>query len=98
MRVYYSGILCQEQAIQGNNTNDTLSIVICQSQKEKQGYLIYMIIDSKTDVNTSAFNTYGDVYKNYVEPLLNSITLKESKNVPAINDTMWYLYPGAMII
>ena len=74
------------QAIQGNNTNDTLSIVICQSQKEKQGYLIYMIIDSKTDVNTSAFNTYGDVYKNYVEPLLNSITLKESKNVPAIND------------
>ena len=74
------------QAIQGNNTNDTLSIVICQSQKEKQGYLIYMIIDSKTDVNTSAFNTYGEVYKNYVEPLLNSITLKESKNVPAIND------------
>ncbi|MEE1128396.1 MAG: hypothetical protein UHW99_00255 [Methanobrevibacter sp.] len=74
------------QAIEGNNTNKTLNIVICQCQKEKQGYLIYMIIDSKTDLNISAFNTFGEVYKGYVEPLLKSVTLKESKNVPSIND------------
>ena len=74
------------QAYEGNNTNDTISIVICQSQNAKQGYLIYMIVGSKSDVNTTALNVYGEVYTQYVEPLLQSITLKESSNVPAIND------------
>jgi hypothetical protein len=78
--VYFS------QAYEGNNTNDTISIVICQCQKEKQGYLIYMIIGSKTDLNTSASNAYGDVYKGFVEPMLKTVTLKESKNVPSINE------------
>lgn len=73
-------------AIEGNNSNNKLNIVICQCQKEKQGYLIYMIVNSKTDLNTSAFNTYGEIYTSFVEPLLKSVTLKESKNVPAIND------------
>ena len=45
-----------------------------------------MIVGSKTDVNTSSLNVYGDVYKGYVEPLLKSLTLKESKNVPTINE------------
>lgn len=74
------------QAYEGNNTNKTISIIICQCQKEKQGYLIYMIVGSKSDVNTSALNVYGDVYKEYIEPLLKSTTLKESSNVPAINE------------
>ena len=73
------------QAIQGNDTNNKVNIIICQSQGEKQGYLIYMIIDSKTDLNVS-LNVFGEPYKSYVEPLLKSITLKESSNVPAIND------------
>ena len=74
------------QAVEGNNTNKTLNIIICQCQKEKQGYLVYMIIGSDTDLNTTALNTYGEVYKGYVEPLLKSLTLKESKKVPAINE------------
>lgn len=74
------------QAYEGNNTNDTISIVICQSQGAKQGYLIYMIVGSKSDVNTTSLNVYGDVYTQYVEPLLKSVTLKESKNVPSINE------------
>ncbi|MER2014623.1 MAG: hypothetical protein ABS871_08405 [Methanobrevibacter sp.] len=73
------------QAVQGNDTNNKLNIIICQSQGEKQGYLIYMIIDSKTDLNVS-LNAFGEPYKSYVEPLLKSVTLKESSNVPAIND------------
>ena len=75
------------QAVQGNDTNstDTMNIVICQAQGEKQGYLIYMIIDSKSKVNATQ-NTYGESYTNFVEPLLKSITLKESKNVPKINE------------
>ena len=76
------------QAIEGNDTNDTskkLNIIICQCQKEKQGYLIYMIVGSDTDLNVS-LSTFGEPYKSYVEPLLESITLKESSNVPAIYD------------
>ena len=73
------------QAIQGNDTNKTMNIIICQSQGEKQGYLIYMIIDSKTDLQVSG-NAFGEPYKSYIEPLLKSLTLKESSNVPAINE------------
>ena len=74
------------QAVEGNDSDsdaDPMNIIICQSQGEKQGYLIYMIIDAKSKVN-STLNTYGESYTDFVEPLLNSITLKESKNVPKI--------------
>ena len=74
------------QAVSGDNPNSTdkpMNIVICQSQGEKQGYLIYIIIDADSKVNAT-LNTYGDSYTDFVEPLLKSITLKESKNVPKI--------------
>ncbi|MBE6502580.1 MAG: hypothetical protein E7Z79_09120 [Methanobrevibacter thaueri] len=74
------------QAVQGNDSNSSdkpMNIIICQSQGEKQGYLIYMIIDAKSKVNAT-LNTYGESYTDFVEPLLNSITLKESNNVPKI--------------
>ena len=73
------------QGIEGNDTSKVLNIIICQCQGEKQGYLVYMIIDSTTDLKVSG-NAFGEPYKSYVEPLLKSITLKESSNVPAIND------------
>ena len=68
-----------------NGTNKTLNIVICQSQGEKQGYLIYMIIGAESNINVSS-STFEEPYKSYIEPLLKSVTLKESKNVPAIYD------------
>lgn len=74
------------QAVEGNDSNSSakpMNIIICQSQAEKQGYLIYMIIDAKSKVNAT-LNTYGESYTDFVEPLLNSITLKESKKVPKI--------------
>ena len=73
------------QAFEGNKTNDTMSVIICQSQGEKQGYLIYMIVGPKSDLN-GTLNAFGEAYKGYVEPLLKSITLKESSNVPKINE------------
>ena len=78
------------QAVPGNgsnstNSNDTMSIVICESQGEKQGYLIYAIFDAKSDVNATT-NAFGEGYTDYVEPMLKTITLKESKNVPKINE------------
>lgn len=68
-----------------SNENNTMNIIICESQGEKQGYLVYMIVDAKSDVNSTG-NTFGDAYNDYVVPLLESLTLKESKNVPAINE------------
>lgn len=75
------------QAVPGNgsdaNEDDTMNIIICQSQAKKQGYLIYVIIDADSKINAT-LNTYGQSYTDFVEPLLESITLKESKNVPKI--------------
>ena len=74
------------QAVEGNDSNsddDPMNIIICQHQGDKQGYLIYMIIDADSKVNAT-MNTFGESYTDFVEPLLNSITLKESKNVPKI--------------
>ena len=77
------------QAMPGNDTkadeNNTMNIVICQSQGEKQGYLVYIIIDGKSDLNSTG-GTFSESYTDYVQPLLESITLKESKNVPKINE------------
>ena len=76
------------QAVPGNdtnNTNATMNIVICQSQGEKQGYVIYAIFGSNSSVNATG-ESFSDAYINYIEPLLKSIKLKESKNVPAINE------------
>lgn len=79
------------QAIPGNDTtikeNNTMNLVICQSQGEKQGYLIYAIIDGKSDVNSTG-KIYGPAYKDYIQPLLESIILKESKNVPKISEEL----------
>lgn len=77
------------QAMPGNDTkaddNNTMNIIICQSQGKKQGYLVYAIFDGKSDVNSTG-NEFGESYTDYVQPLLESITLKESKNVPKINE------------
>lgn len=76
------------QAVPGNNTNSTngtMNIVICQSQAKSQGYLIYAIFGEKSDVNSTG-NVFGQTYTDYVEPLLKSLELKKSKNVPKIND------------
>ena len=62
-----------------------MNIIICQSQAEKQGYLVYAIFGADSNVNSTG-NAFGESYTGYVEPLLKSLNLKESKNVPAINE------------
>ncbi len=78
------------QAMPGNSSNNTdsdktMNIVICQSQGAKQGYLIYAIFDNSSDVDVSG-KMFSPGYKEYIEPLLKSISLKESSNVPKINE------------
>ena len=68
-----------------SNDNAVMNIIIGESQGKKQGYLIYMIIDGKSKINATG-NIYSEAYTDYFEPLLESLTLKESKNVPHIYD------------
>ena len=77
------------QAVPENESNKTdanpMDIVICESQGEKEGYLIYMIIDGESDINASG-KTFSVAYNEYVAPLLESLTLKEINDVPKINE------------
>lgn len=68
------------------NKGDLMNIIICQLQGEKQGYLIYAIVDSDSDNIDPAMDETNGVYLKFVKPLLKSITLKESGNVPKINE------------
>lgn len=71
-----------------DNKNEVMNIIICQSQKEKQGYLIYVIIDSKSDYIQPSMDTSSEAYTLYVEPLLQSINLKECDDVPNVYDEL----------
>ena len=70
----------QGVSVGGNNTTDNkvMNIIICVSQGEKQGYLVYMVFDNSSDVGFR-LSPLCDAYANYTEPLLKSINLKECK-------------------
>lgn len=76
-----------------NQSSKPMGIVICECQKEKQGYVVYVVFE---DADNFTLNTFSNSYIDFVEPLLKSISLKESKNVPAVyekfglsNDTFY---------
>ena len=67
-----------------NETGNTLKIIICQCQKEKQGYLVYTIIDS--DSHTGPLNTNDETYVKFIKPLLETIKLKETSKIPKLHE------------
>lgn len=68
-------------------TNETLNVYMCVANKAEQSYLIYVIFNNNTDVNSTG-GVYSDGYENYIEPLLDSVTLKEDPNAPEIYDIL----------
>ena len=74
------------QAVPGNSSNasdnETMNIIICQCQGKKQGYFIYMITKSSSKINSTNFLDEG--FEVYLKPLLKSLTLKESNDVPKV--------------
>lgn len=84
-KIYFTqGISTDENS---SNANKTMNIIVCESQGEKQGYLIYIVLDNSSDVEFR-LSPFCDAYTEYVEPLLESITLKECKDVPHIYDKL----------
>ena len=72
-----------------NNTtnvisNQSMGIIICESQQKSQGYVIYAIFSDLNKVNFT-LNTFGESYTGYIEPLLKTISLKQSSNVPSVS-------------
>lgn len=72
------------QAVSNDDDDVGFDIVICQSQSDKQGYLIYAIFDE--DSYNGGLSVSDESYAQYIKPLLESINLKESSDVPKIND------------
>ncbi len=67
-----------------NETGNTLTIVICQCQKEKQGYLVYAIFDSGS--YTGSLDTNSESFVKFIKPLLESLKLKETSKIPKISE------------
>lgn len=82
--IYFSDAVPEDSS----KKSDIMNIIICQSQDVKQGYLIYVIIDSKSDYIQPSMSTSSEAYTHFVKPLLESVTLKESNNVPKINEEL----------
>lgn len=82
--IYFTQAIQSTTGADNKTVNETVTIVICQCQGEKQGYMINIIVGSDSDINLTAINIYGELYTKYVEPLLKSITLKETDNVTKI--------------
>ena len=74
-------VLSNESNQSANQSVKPMGIVICECQKEKQGYVVYVVFE---DADNFTLNTFSNSYIAFVEPLLKSISLKESKNVPAV--------------
>ena len=83
--IYFTQAVPSTNSSDNSSGGDAMNIIIGESQGKKQGYLIYMIIDGKSKVNATN-GMYGEAYTDYFQPLLESLTLKESKNVPHIYD------------
>ena len=66
------------------SSNQSMGIIICQSQQQSQGYVIYAIFSDLNKVNFT-LNTFGESYTGYIEPLLKTISLKQSSNVPSVS-------------
>ena len=66
------------------NASKSMGIIICESQKEFQGYVLYVIFEDLSKVNFT-LNTFGDSYVHYIEPLLKTLNLKKSDNVPTVH-------------
>ncbi len=83
--IYYGEAMPMVNNSTNQTSNESMGIVICECQKEKQGYVINIIFNDPKKVNFT-LNTFGESYTKYVEPLLKSASLKESNNVPSISE------------
>lgn len=72
----------------GNETsNKTLQVFMCVANKNNQTYLVYVIFNNETNIKVSD-SVFCDAFKDYVEPLLESMTLKHNDDAPSLSSLL----------
>ena len=66
---------------------DKIDVYMCVANQGEQSYIIYTIFYNTTRTESSG-GVYSEGYGNYIEPLLDSITLKENPNAPTIYEAL----------
>lgn len=75
-----------ENASNINNTNNTINVYICEADINGTAYTInIMSYENKTECDGTLF---CPLYKDYVEPLVESIEFKEAKKAPKMADIL----------
>ena len=69
-----------------NNTNNTINVYICEADVNGTAYTInIMSYENKTECDGSLF---CPLFKDYIEPLVESIEFKNSKKAPSMADVL----------
>lgn len=69
---------------EGNGTNTSVQVYMCVAGKDGQDYLVYVIFSDIQKVNASD-NVFCPAFKDYVQPLLESIKLKHNADAPELS-------------
>ena len=81
-----SNVMDNETANQTNDTNNTINVYICEADINGTAYTInVMSYDNKTECDGTLF---CPLYKDHIEPLIESVEFKQAKKAPKMADIL----------
>ena len=81
-----SNVMDNKTANQTNDTNNTINVYICEADINGTAYTInVMSYDNKTECDGTLF---CPLYKEHIEPLIESVEFKEAKKAPKMADIL----------
>lgn len=81
-----SNVMDNETANQTNDTNNTINVYICEADINGTAYTInVMSYDNKTECDGTLF---CPLYKEHIEPLIESVEFKQAKKAPKMADIL----------
>ena len=81
-----SNVMDNETANQTNDTNNTINVYICEADINGTAYTInVMSYDNKTECDGTLF---CPLYKDHIEPLIESVEFKHAKKAPKMADIL----------
>ena len=81
-----SNVMDNKTANQTNDTNNTINVYICEADINGTAYTInVMSYDNKTECDGTLF---CPLYKDHIEPLIESVEFKEAKKAPKMADIL----------
>ena len=81
-----SNVMDNKTANQTNDTNNTINVYICEADINGTAYTInVMSYDNKTECDGTLF---CPLYKEHIEPLIESVEFKQAKKAPKMADIL----------